>query len=106
VLNLVRNSSSSSYQGPGIAPADIPRSHHSSTLVFKKQTPIQLHNPQPHHRASEADFFTSNLSKMEQAKAMAERRSGLNDSQSIDKDAGLDEDECNLINKEDFEEGK
>jgi hypothetical protein len=37
---------------------------------------------------------------------MAERRSGLNDSQSIDKDAGLDEDECNLINKEDFEEGK
>ncbi len=40
------------------------------------------------------------------AKLQAMLRSGINDSISIDKDAGLDDDECNLICKEDFDEGK
>lgn len=40
------------------------------------------------------------------AKQNASLRSGLNDSGSLDRDADLDDDECNLINKEDFEEGK
>lgn len=45
-----------------------------------------------------------NLNK---ARQRAMIRSGINDSVSIDKDAGLgDDDECNYINKEDFEENK
>jgi hypothetical protein len=58
---------------------------------------------------SESDFFKTTLKSndnVNKAKQHASIRSGINDSESIDKDAGLDEDECNLINKEDFEEGK
>jgi hypothetical protein len=48
----------------------------------------------------------TNNDNLNRAKYLASMRSGLDDSASIDKDAGLEEDECNLINKEDFEENK
>ena len=55
----------------------------------------------------------NNNDNLNRAKQLASMRSGINDSLSIDKDAGIidgtvitEEDECNLINKDDFEEGK
>ena len=48
----------------------------------------------------------NNNDNLNKAKNHASIRSGIDDSLAIDKDAGLEEDECNLINKEDFEEGK
>lgn len=56
--------------------------------------------------ASESDFFQSTIKNNAKGKHSSTIRNNLNDSCSIDKDCNVEEDECNLINKEDFEENK
>ncbi len=81
------------------------KSHQSSLNLVTKLTRNATPFPEKHH-ASESDFFLSTVkSNLDQAKLKAELRCGVNDSIDL-QNAGMDEDECNLINKEDFEEHK
>lgn len=49
----------------------------------------------------------STIKNNDKSKQHASIRSVLNDSGSLDRNpAVIDDDECNLINKDDFEEGK
>ncbi|CDW77239.1 UNKNOWN [Stylonychia lemnae] len=109
--NMLNNSNSKSY-----SVIESKQMNSTQSIQIKnlpRYQPVNTQTPIPERNqtsSSQNDYFMTSVKNNDKSRLMLHnsiKSSGLNDSRSIDRDfTAMDEDECNLINKDDFEEGK